>query len=220
MYLSQLTLDPGHPQARRDLANRYDLHRTLRRACAAPGDTSPEGEPAHPLWRLELLRPGEAPRLLVQSRAAPDWGRLADQYPGYLADHRAKALDLADRLAPGQRLRFRLEANPTVTRDGKRHGLRREEDQLAWLDRQAERGGFRAEAAVVIREERLALRKPGQPRPIVLHAVLFEGRLTVTDPARLAAALDTGLGHGKALGLGLPLPRRRVTKQWAVGGEQ
>lgn len=196
MYLSQLTLDPGHRQARRDLANRYELHRTLCRAFDAPQE-------AHPLWRLELLRPDEAPRLLVQSRAAPDWGRLADQYPGYLADHRAKPLDLLDTLAVGQRLRFRLEANPTVTRDGKRHGLWREAEQLAWLDRQAARGGFVADAVVVTREERLALRKPGQPRPIVLHAVTFEGRLTVADPAPLAAALDGGLGHGKALGLGL-----------------
>lgn len=196
MYLSQLTLDPGQPQARRDLANRYELHRTLCRAFAAPGD-------ARPLWRLELLRPGEAPRLLVQSHAAPDWSRLAAEHPGYLADRRAKPLDLADHLAPGQRLRFRLEANPTVTRDGKRHGLWREAEQLDWLGRQAARGGFALDAAVVTREERLALRKPGQPRPIVLHAVTFDGRLTVADPAALAAALDGGLGHGKALGLGL-----------------
>lgn len=196
MYLSQLTLDPGQRQARRDLANRYDLHRTLCRAFDAPQD-------ARPLWRLELLRPGEPPRLLVQSRTTPDWARVAAEHPGYLADHGGKPLDLAAQLTSGQRLRFRLEANPTVTRDGKRHGLWREEDQLAWLNRQAARGGFAVEAAVVTREERLALRKPGQPRPIVLHAVLFDGRLVVADPALLAAALDSGLGHGKALGLGL-----------------
>lgn len=196
MYLSQLTLDPGQPQARRDLANRYDLHRTLCRAFDEPAD-------ARPLWRLELLRPGEPPRLLVQSRAAPDWARLHAAHPGYLADARSKPLDLAGHLAPGLRLRFRLEANPTVTRAGKRHGLRREDEQLAWLQRQAARGGFAVEAAVVTREERLALRKPGQPRPIVLHAVTYDGRLVVADPDPLAAALDTGLGHGKALGLGL-----------------
>jgi CRISPR system Cascade subunit CasE len=196
MYLSQLTLDPGQPQARRDLANRYELHRTLCRAFDAPAS-------ARPLWRLELLRPGEPPRLLVQSRAAPDWARLHAEYPGYLADARSKPLALADQLAPDLRLRFRLEANPTVTRAGKRHGLWREADQLDWLQRQAERAGVALDAAVVTREERLTLRKPGQPRPIVLHAVTYDGRLVVAEPARLAAALDTGLGHGKALGLGL-----------------
>ncbi len=78
-----------------------------------------------------------------------------------------------------------------------------EEEQLAWLARQADRAGVAIDAAVVTREERLALRKPGQPRPIVLHAVTYDGRLVVADPDRLVAALDAGLGHGKALGLGL-----------------
>ena len=44
--------------------------------------------------------------------------------------------------ANGQLLRFRLRANPTVTRAGKRHGLTSQGAQLAWLQRQGERGGF------------------------------------------------------------------------------
>ncbi len=34
MYLSKLTLDPRHPQARRDLGDAYEMHRTLARAFA------------------------------------------------------------------------------------------------------------------------------------------------------------------------------------------
>jgi CRISPR system Cascade subunit CasE len=184
------------PQARRDLANRYDLHRTLCWAFAAPRE-------AHPLWRLELTRPGEPPRLLVQSLAAPAWEEVAGRHRGYFLNHQTKPLDLRGRLVTDQRLRFRLEANPTVTRDGKRHGLWRLEDQMGWLARQAERGGFAVESAVVTRQERLALRKHDQARGIVLYSVLFDGYLRVRDAGRLVQALADGIGHGKALGLGL-----------------
>ena len=124
MYLSQLVLDPRHRQARRDLANRYDLHATLCWSFADPRQ-------ARPLWRMELTRPGEPPCVLVQSLERPSWERLAERHRGYFIDHRCKALTLPERLAPDQRLRFRLEANPTVTRAGKRHGLWRLDEQLA-----------------------------------------------------------------------------------------
>ncbi len=202
MYLSRLTLDTRSGQARRDLANRYDLHATL---CWAFEDHAQ----AHPLWRMELTRPGEPPCLLVQSLAVPDWGRLAGRHAGYFLAHQSKALDLSDGLRAGQRLRFRLEANPTVTRDGKRHGLQREEEQLAWLDRQGQpnqqgdRGGFAVESAVVTRQDRLVLQKHDRRQRITLYAALFDGYLVVRDPQTFEQTLRAGIGHGKSLGLGL-----------------
>lgn len=196
MYLSQLTLDTRSVQARRDLANRYDLHATL---CRAFDDQ----QEAHPLWRMELGRPDEPPRLLVQSLDRPDWGRIAGHHAGYFLEHGSKALDLPGRLRAGQQLRFRLEANPTVTREGKRHGLWHEDEQLAWLDRQGERGGFAVEGVVVTRADRLVLRKHDRAQRITLHAVLFDGYLAVRDEATLGQTLVRGIGHGKAMGLGL-----------------
>jgi CRISPR system Cascade subunit CasE len=38
---------------------------------------------------------------------------------------------------------------------------------------------------------------------IRVYAVLFDGLLTVTDPETFRVALRTGVGHGKAMGLGL-----------------
>lgn len=196
MYLSQLTLDTRSGQARRDLANRYDLHATL---CRAFDDQ----QAARPLWRMELGRPCEPPHLLVQSLAPPDWGRVAGHHAGYFLAHGSKALDLPGQLQAGQRLRFRLEANPTVTREGKRHGLWREEEQLAWLDRQGERGGFAVAGAVVSRADNLVLRKHDRSQRITLYAVLFDGYLAVRDAAALGQTLARGIGHGKAMGLGL-----------------
>lgn len=45
-------------------------------------------------------------------------------------------------LVPGRRFRFRLRANPCVTRAGKRFGLMQSVDQECWLLRQGERYGF------------------------------------------------------------------------------
>jgi CRISPR system Cascade subunit CasE len=196
MYLSRLTLDLEHGQVRRDLANRYDLHATL---CWS----FPDRQQAHPLWRIELTRPGEPPRLLVQSLAPPEWERLAARHRGYFVACASKPLTLPQQLRAGQRFRFRLEANPTVTRAGKRHGLWQLDEQLAWLDRQGERGGFAVESAVVTREDRLVLRKHDQAQRIILHAVLFDGNLLVRDAERLRQTLAHGIGHGKAMGLGL-----------------
>lgn len=196
MFLSRLLLDPQQGQARRDLANRYDLHATL---CWSFDDC----HAAHPLWRMELGRPGESPCLLVQSLVPPDWERVTGRHRGYFLEYGSKALAPVDGLRVGQRLRFRLEANPTVTRDGKRHGLLGAGNQLGWLARQGARCGFGVEGAVVTREDRLLLRKHDRSQRIVLHAVLFDGYLTVREPTTLAQTLAQGIGHGKALGLGL-----------------
>lgn len=196
MYLSRLVLNPRNPAARRDLANPYELHATLYRAFTEP-------RAARVLWRLEHLRP---PVVLVQSLEPPDFAaveQVEGDSPYFLEPPRTKPMAILERLRPGQVLRFRLEANPTVTRGGKRHGLCRVEDQIAWLLRQAAKSGFEVVGAAVTRSERRSFAKRGQPERIVLQVARFDGHLRVLDPARLREAVARGLGHGKALGLGL-----------------
>ena len=38
---------------------------------------------------------------------------------------------------------------------------------------------------------------------LTVYSVLYDGILTITDPIRFKHALENGVGHGKALGLGL-----------------
>ena len=106
MHLSQLVLNPEHAQARRDLATPYDLHRTLARAFP---DDDPDAHRARHgvLFRVEDATPRGVP-VLVQSATLPDWTRLA---PGY-ALRTDGPKPFAPTLADGQRLRFRLVANP------------------------------------------------------------------------------------------------------------
>lgn len=200
MYLSQLRLDPACAAARRDLADPYQMHRTLARAYA-PDEQTP---PVRFLWRAERSGPINGYGMVLVQAATPGrWGRLTMQ-DGYLASlHPDKRVD-TDRLVQVQRrYHFRLKANPVVTRQGRRWGLHRREDQLEWLVRQGQRLGFDIEGADVSGCERLVMWKPGGKQPNVKDAALFDGVLVARDPSALRAALVEGVGHGKAFGLGM-----------------
>jgi CRISPR system Cascade subunit CasE len=64
MILSRFLLDIEHVDARRDLSNPYEMHRTIKRLC---GQDSP-------LWRLEKEV------VLMQSESEPDWSALHERY--------------------------------------------------------------------------------------------------------------------------------------------
>ncbi len=197
MYLTRLRLDPRSAQARRDLGDPYEMHRTLVR----PFVKDANQEPPRILWRAEPSAAWNDPVVLVQAQEPADWSVL-EALPNYLKGS-AETRDISPEswLQSEQCYRFRLFANPTVTRDGKRQGLVSEEAQLAWLARQGERHGFAVETALVTGSGQLRSRK--QDSRISVLQACFEGRLRVRDCAALAAALRSGIGPGKAFGCGL-----------------
>lgn len=215
LYLSRLDLNPRHPQAARDVNNAYAVHQAIRWAFPGAGEPHgplPEGERL--LWRDDDLR-----GLLVQSVTRPDWQALEDRWPGYLRGVEVKPLDLSG-LRGGDRLLFRLRANVTVNRwrDGqdrqadprtKREALRGAREQLEWLERQGERGGFALPGADIVQSGNVRLYKARGETPMTLFAVTFEGLLTVEDPPRLAQTVQHGLGKAKSLGFGLLSLARR-----------
>lgn len=204
MFLSKLVLDPRHPLARRDLGDAYEMHRTLVRAFV-PNEFSP---PQRFLWRLE--RPTDSQHVgrcsnvvLVQSAQEADWSIL-DLQPGYAEEvFPNKEVDLRTLIKHGASYRFRLLANPTVTRAGKRYGLAREEEQLVWIARQGERHGFSVLGCVRAADARLQLSQGSSGNRITVHTALFEGVLQVVNAEALREGVLKGLGHTKALGLGL-----------------
>lgn len=217
MLLNRIHLNPRCREARRDLADPYQMHSTLCRAFSTSDQKCPDGEF---LWRLEPETGSDnQPRILVQSRSRPDWTRI--NLPDWLA-LAEPAIDLRDRLnlnslQTGQRFRFRLRANPCVTRNHKRLGLLRLAEQEAWFARKGELHGFivpqlatslatessTARFDVRVSQEQMLRGKQHAGNGIRVFSVLFDGYLTVTDPEKLSSALETGIGHGKAMGLGL-----------------
>ena len=217
MLLHRIHLDPRCREARRDLADPYQLHSTLCRAFSVSGRKCPEGEF---LWRLEPeTDPTGFPRILVQSRTIPDWTGIGVK--GWLAKA-DPAIDLKDRLKldllrVGQRFRFRLRANPCLTRNGKRLGLLREAEQETWIERKGQRHGFslpqlasfdlseapQERVDVRISQEQMLRCNQHSGNAIRIFSVLYDGILEVSEPDNFKRTLQTGIGHGKAMGLGL-----------------
>ncbi len=209
MYLSRLILNPRQRPVQRELANVYELHRTLM--SAFPDDLPPS---ERVLFRVDTDPRTGVPALLVQSHTRPDWSHLQERErfllpeanwpPNIFSNPAVKAFELD--FAPGQILTFRLRANPTVKREGSRHGLYKEEEQREWLARKGERNGFRPQRITVIQEgDQLSWkpRKDGGKRKLTHFAVRFEGLLEVTDPDKLWDALQSGVGPAKSFGFGL-----------------
>jgi CRISPR system Cascade subunit CasE len=216
MYLSRLILNPRNRRVQKEIADPYQMHRSLMRAF--PDDLE-EGD-ERVLFRVDNHPRTGALTLLVQSLTKPDWSWLEEPnargylLPGHLLppgidkNPDAKAFDL--HLVPGQVLAFRLRANPTVKRkfdtgDHKRVGLYREEEQMAWLQRKGEQGGFRLLSARASNETVIngTIRRDEVKHKLHLLAVQFEGLLQVTDPNRLQHTVQQGIGSGKGLGFGL-----------------
>jgi len=229
MHLSKLVPDLRSKQARTDLASPYQLHATLcwafrKSEPPAEGQGEERGKTVEPfLWRLEV---GKTPTVLIQSAVRPDWDKLAQRFPNYFQSPPESKLLPLEHLQSGQVLRFRLKCNPTITtqakdgsigKDGKpkkkRYGLYKLEDLIGeeiegvwkpgWLERQAEKSGFKLMDFMVVQSEKLTLYKHDRSSEITLQAVLYEGHLRITDLETFKRTLATGLGHAKALGFGL-----------------
>jgi len=210
MYLSRLILNPRNRRVQKEIADRYELHRTIMNAFSDHLDDDEE----RVLFRIEEAQRGHDLSLLVQSWTMPDWTWLAERAArGYLLpvsepNPAVKPLELD--LAPGQRLAFRLRANPTARRrcsDGSRRrvGLYEEEEQVDWLERKAERGGF---ALISVRTGGQttvggSVYRNGREHELTLLSVQFDGLLEVRKPDRLVETVRQGVGSAKAFGFGL-----------------
>ena len=200
MYLSRLQLNPAHHAARRDLANAYEMHRTLERVFVS----NEMSKPARFLWRLERGQSGQlGSTVLLQAAQPGGWSSLNDE-AGYLERLDAdKQVSLDRLLRSGEPYRFRLLANPTVTRGGKRFGLRADGQRLDWLVRHGQRCGFDVLTAQCSARERIAAQQGRSGHRIIVDSVLFDGVLRATEAAALAQSVRGGIGHAKALGLGM-----------------
>ncbi|HNS52992.1 MAG TPA: type I-E CRISPR-associated protein Cas6/Cse3/CasE [Anaerolineae bacterium] len=210
MYLSRLILNPGSRRVQREVAEPYQMHRSVMRAFPASLGKTDE----RVLFRVDAAPHADALTLLVQSWTPPDWSWLGEpKAQGYLLpvsgpNPAVKSFDL--HLVAGQVLSFRLRANPTARRkldDGehKRLGLYREEEQVDWLRRKGEASGFRVLSVATGGSEVIggAAGSGDDRHDLKLLAVQFDGTLQVTDPERLRQGVAHGVGSGKGFGFGL-----------------
>jgi len=204
MYLSQLILDPKHRQVRSEMANRYEMHRTLT-ACFPEKKRSE----INLLFRLETAQHSGMvpPKLLVQSRLVPDWSHLIERC---LLVEAPQTKSFNPNFQNGDRYVFRLLANPTVKRKqagktSKRVGIYDSKGQEAWLERKGTQAGFSVTALRITNQGILESRKRKNSHTFQIKhlAVQFDGLLEVSDPGALKLAVQNGIGSAKGFGFGL-----------------
>lgn len=203
IYLSRLSLNLQSTAVRRDLSDVHQLHRTIM---SQFDPTRGNRAAQRVLYRLDSGR-RLTPTVLIQSLSPPCWA-LEDQY--VLRPPETKDVERAlASIVTGQRLRFRLRANPTRRQPARerpnapRLPLTDWESRAGWLTRKM------AEAGATPIDEALDI--VAQPRDtgnanghrITVWPVLFDGILTVEDPDLLRQALVAGIGPARAYGNGL-----------------
>ncbi len=204
MYLSKFLLDPASRQVQAEIANRYELHRTL--TAQFPQNSRKN---IGLLYRIELPE-GQTYQpisMLVQTQIEPNWKAIAET--GLLIDQpMVKTFD--PEFEVGRTFFFRLLGNPTIRRkqpDGKskRVGLYSEDEQMDWIERKASLSGFEIQGIKItdLGIVESIKRKSNRTHNIKHQAVQFDGILAVSDPHQFKITLINGIGSAKAFGFGL-----------------
>jgi CRISPR system Cascade subunit CasE len=181
------------------------MHRTLAKAFAPVGSEPAAGkaalEAARLLFRVDPGETSEEVQVLVQSRTRPVWDGLTVT-TGYLR-RSPDIVSFSPLLPVGTDLAFRLRANPTVKRAGKRRALRDAGERIAWLERKADAGGFAVLSVRAADERAVRAGTAGGPGLGEFTACRFEGVLRVRSSDQFAQTLAAGLGSAKGYGFGL-----------------
>ena len=241
MYLSRLELDLNKRETMRALFSPARFHgavesafpseQTQRQPSILAADNplslfdngTSYVERSRKLWRLDTVR-GKT-YLLLLSEVRPDL-RSADEQFG--TGHGGETIDYApflDSIHAGDILRFRLTANPTVSKAKARgtDGIKprgevksfmvKPEDHKGWLQnlktwlaRKAERNGFQLtdnDFNIVESRWRQFRKGVNRKQSVKFLSVTYEGILEVTDEEAFRLALVRGIGREKAYGMGL-----------------
>lgn len=225
MYLTRFQINPRRRDAGKLLASPQMMHAAVLSSFPDPA----VGNRGRVLWRVDTL--GTQSFLLIASPEKPDLTHLAEQagWPTLEGGWESRNYDgLLGRIESGQRWAFRLTGNPVhalPVKIGEKRGKivahRTVAHQLAWLEDQAQKHGFRlaeresegvdissgevitgtVPTAQVARGETVRFKR-GQ-HTVTLSIVSFDGLLEVTDAEAFRSALRSGIGPARAYGCGM-----------------
>lgn len=222
MFLSRITLDHKADAlaVAQILRDEYRLHQSI--------------------WSLFTDHPDRERDFLYRLEHAQNTQiyALSDREPAGDTPWRIETRIFDPALKRGEGLRFRLRANPVVSRKGgdgksRRHdvvmdlkkqsrspqhvgngnGTVQQRDLIqeagfAWLARKAEASGFEVQPHQVACESYTQHRLNKKGREVRLSSIDFQGLITVTDPDLFREAVFRGIGPAKGFGMGLMLLRR------------
>ena len=176
-------------QTMRVLGDVYTLHKTVMAGFASYSDFN------RVLFRVEPEVKEDLVQILVQSNVNPKWASPV------IVNFQVKEFN--PKVREGMKLRFRLRANPTVTRNGKRYGLIRDESLEEWLRKKEKNLGVQFHSMSVADEGYVTGSRGKGDHRLNIKTALYHGFLTIRDGGLFKKALSQGVGPGKAFGCGL-----------------
>ncbi|GDY93869.1 hypothetical protein MCC01972_12830 [Bifidobacteriaceae bacterium MCC01972] len=183
---TRITLNPVNPDVRKVLRSPEAIHAVVSAATSGS---------SRPLWRLD------GDRLYIVSDQLD-----TDRLEARLGKPIINTLDyrpFLDKLQNGETRRFTLTATPVVSKNGKRTPLRTPAEMHQWAEGKLTQAGARLDALDILDVH--ATRFNRQGRKLTFHTVEYTGEITITDRDKLTQTMLSGIGHGKAYGLGLML---------------
>lgn len=219
IFLSRLIVDLHKREGRRDISDCHQMHRTVMSAFADIESCESIRSEHQILYRIQP-KLGTQAILYVQSAIAPDISRwstkphltvYSNNPDGYLT-----IPDTAAIFGSGSIWRFDLLACPAKktggsTREERLQGnktnsrrvvLTNPDSRLDWIERRSANSGFRLLSVAEDGERLITGTKPDGIR-IRHESVCFRGHLQVSDSERFQQCIRSGIGAGKAHGLGL-----------------
>lgn len=188
MYLTKLTFNWRHPDAKTLAGNPYALHKLLESAHDAPKSVNG----SRLLWRVER-EPSTS--VLVQSPA-----KLEPQHLGS-AFWEVQDKPYSPALQDGQRVVWRIALSSAKRSEGKAVGFVQADEVDAWAVNKLSRCGLHVAVEHAV-QDTLRLQKPHK-RAIKVPYWTLEGIGTVHDASKVLETVKGGLGKYKFVGLGL-----------------
>lgn len=194
MYLTKIELDSKKQKTLLALRNPNLIH-------GAIASNYPEEKI---LWRIDKV--GNKTNLLLQSTEPLTFTPIVKQF----GKKEAINVDLSSVLnliKEGSKWRFRIKANTVhkvirqkTGKPGYVHYMN-DKDRLSWIMKRADNRGFGIDSCSIREIENIRFKR-GE-KLVSFGATTFEGVLTVTDAKKFLLTLESGMGHGKAYGLGM-----------------
>lgn len=203
MYFSRVMIDTENRKKIRELDHLGAYHNWVE--SSFPKDTKEDRK----VWRIDVLQ--EKKYLLIVSETKPD----IDKLERYAVEGSAETKDYDGFLASlknGQILRFKIDANPVISKSsGKQSGKRgrvfphiTEEQKMEYLKQRDRKNGFELmeDGFFISKSEFKILKKKNFPT-IKISVTTFEGILKITDVDLFRNILVKGLGKKRAYGCGM-----------------
>ena len=200
LWLIRVRMNVRNREARRDLRNVGELHRTVMSMFPDVSDDDAR-QSMGVLHRLDSIN--ERPVLLVQAWVQPNPNALPQ---GYGDAALTSLIPLMEILKEGLMVRYRLTVNATKRprsgpMSGKRIALGAEGTRAWWVERAPEAGLLLVDAPTLVSETLIGA--SSNDARLTLRPWRIDGVASISDVGQLTTKLRVGMGRGRAYGCGL-----------------